>query len=345
MDQYNRQKQFSNHLKLLSIANYQDPYSKWSGAKDRYPSTAAKLHVLDTIAFCMATGAKGDVVASAFSVNSKGQKVILLAKNTDPKGPALDDGPTLIRLMQNSPNHSMLDILPFIATRGAKHVQDHLQKFFCLMEEHRKQLEKKIQSYEAEPVVVFDSSGELVALLNSEFPEIDQEFLLMLGGSSRKGPQSTLKVILREIVKTCGETPLRFDTTMDSQKKFRFLVNAATALGSSKFFHRIMEKEGASITGGKKWEKLWRNLNKMRQYVRISDASSYLQKNGPFIVEWVTEAELGNAANSEFKKIPLDNVWITIKSIGLGSNKQELDPQNAISHLRDMNRYWDENIM
>ncbi|KAG6883776.1 hypothetical protein C0993_003893 [Termitomyces sp. T159_Od127] len=330
-----QQTQFSKYLNLLSVANYEDPSMQWSTAQERDGSANALLRVLDTIALCMATGESGNVIASTFYKTPE-KKFILLSKNADPSSQDLKDGVALIKLMQEPSSKAMLDILPFIAYRGAKGVQKRLDKLSELMESCRDKLLKSIQAY---TVKTLDGPG----LFTSEFPEMGEDFFQPYKNTPET--LSTVKKILRDIISTCVA---RQSFVEEQFGKFVSIVSAAAALGKSRFFQHHVKAKGVVKTGSTKLSKLWRNLDKIRQYIRINDTIHHMKQEGPKIrVKWITKADLSRAADYKVQKILLDDVWDTINGI-LNTElntKQTLNHENAKSHLKNMNSFWDEKSM
>ncbi|KAG6875416.1 hypothetical protein C0992_003960 [Termitomyces sp. T32_za158] len=328
------QAEFSNYLNLLQAINYEDPALKWSNADGRDNPTKSLLRILETIALCMATGQHGEVVASTF-VSPK-SKMLLLSKNADPKPQDVEDSETLIKLLQSSSSRDMLDILPFLARRHADVVNKHLTKLVGLMQIYRGDILKRIHTY------TVDTPGHL-DLYSSEFPQVEKEFFIHYKDAPKSS--STVKRILQDIINTCvaGE---RFVNNESSFKNFNSVVSAATALGKSRFFKYYIDARKIVKTDNTQLSKLWRNLDKVHQYIRISDTILYMQQNGPFTVKWVTKADLEDAAYFE-SKISLCSVWTTVTKI-IESNKksntkQSFNKDDAIAHFKkNMTSFWKE---
>ncbi|KAG6868212.1 hypothetical protein C0993_006185 [Termitomyces sp. T159_Od127] len=337
-NQQTRQAQFSNYLNLLSVANYEDPASRWSTADDRDRFVNPILRVLDTIALCMATGESGDVIASTFYKTPE-KKTILLSKNADPSSKDRKDGDVLIKIMQDPDSRGMLDILPFIAYRGAKGVQKRLKKLSELMETYRDELLEYIRAY------TINTPGR-DGLFKSEFPQMGEAFFRPYKDNGETS--STVKTILRDIIATCVARE-NFVNDRSSFRKFTFVVSAATALGNSKFFENYIKSRSIVKTGDKKYSKLWRNLDKVRQYIRINDAIYHMKQEGPFTVKWVTKADLSKAAIFEVRGILLSDMWDTINSIRKKNTESNMEKdfnhKHAKSHLKNMNSFFDEKSM
>ncbi|KAG6878843.1 hypothetical protein C0992_007238 [Termitomyces sp. T32_za158] len=321
------QKEFSSYLNLLRAINYEDPAHRWSNADDRDGPTKSPLRVLETIALCMATGQPGEVVASTFLIVPE-RKSILLSKNADPEPQDITDSKALIERMQMPRSRTMQDILPFLAHRHAEFANKRLKKLSQLMEAGRGDLLKYIGTY----------AGN--APVRLEFPQVGEDFFLHYRDHSKT---SDVKEILEDIVDTCAAR-VTFVNNHSSFKGFSSIVTAATALGKSRFFKYYINAKKIVKTDDTQYAKLWRNLDKVHQYIRISDAIDYMQQNGPFTVKWVTKAQLKEAACFESEDISLCSVWDTITKIN-GSNKksntkQSFNKDDVLAHFKNKERSW-----
>ncbi|KAG6874921.1 hypothetical protein C0992_005960 [Termitomyces sp. T32_za158] len=332
------QEEFSNYLNLLRATNYEDPAHRWSNADDRDDPTKSPLRALETIALCMATGNPGEVVASTFLMAPEG-KSILLSKNADPEPQDFEDFENLIKLMQSPRNGDMMDILPFLAHRHAGFVNKRLKKLSQLMKAGRGDLLKYVGTY------AVNGPGTL-GLFRSEFPEVKKEFFLHYGNASESS--STVKWILKDIVDTCAAR-LRLLNDDSSFKDFSSIVSAATALGKSRFFKYYIEARKIVKTDDTQYAKLWRNIDKVHQYIRISDTILYMQQNGPFTAKWVTTAKLDRAVRFESPKISLCSVWDTMTKINesnkKSNRKQSFNKDDVIAHFKNKDSFWEEKLM
>ncbi|KAG6870120.1 hypothetical protein C0992_000973, partial [Termitomyces sp. T32_za158] len=173
----------------------------------------------------------------------------------------------------------MQDLLPFLARRHAEFVNKRLKKLSHLMEAGRGNLLEHIGTY----AVNAPASGRL-GLFRSEFPKVEDEFFLHYKKGHPETP-SDVKRILQDIVKTCAAR-VRFVNHGSAFEEFSSIVSAATALGKSRFFKYYINEMKIVKTEDTQDAKLWRNLDKVHQYIRISDTIRYMQQNGPFTVKW-----------------------------------------------------------
>ncbi|KAG6893015.1 hypothetical protein C0992_011562, partial [Termitomyces sp. T32_za158] len=224
------QQDLSQKLNLLESTNYQDDASK-SNADRRTPSSNKDIRMLDTIALCIATGLRRDIVASAFQKADQGNsQIIYLSKNGEPTLQDINYAQTFLDACKASGNRTMLDMLPTIASRSVAMVQRRVDKLQSLVTKDsrlREFLKRKIERYVCEGV-------------GSEFPvhTSTYEYLKSEGYNAQPNDSPTVKAILRGILKKFDEG-LTFNTRKSSHLKLQSLVFAARIFRDSMFLDSL----------------------------------------------------------------------------------------------------------
>ncbi|KAG5337020.1 hypothetical protein C0989_011145 [Termitomyces sp. Mn162] len=95
---------------------------------------------------------------------------------------------------------------------------------------------------------------------------------------------------LHKILDICQSKPTITDDDPASHRLFQELILAASALADSKFFAVFKADQSDDKSGEDLTSKLWRNLDKIRQYLHIEKLVEFVQdQRRNFTISWVSE--------------------------------------------------------
>ncbi|KAG6859721.1 hypothetical protein C0995_004959 [Termitomyces sp. Mi166 len=123
----NDQIEHSSYMRLLAALRFRHPPSKISNASNRDPAINSDMRHLETIAACMVTGNKGNVVASAFWRKPNKSITIVLARND---AATLDDTSHAKEFLAKlKDSQDFRDLVPFLIKRcGMENFQKIVKK-------------------------------------------------------------------------------------------------------------------------------------------------------------------------------------------------------------------------
>ncbi|KAG5352394.1 hypothetical protein C0989_002585 [Termitomyces sp. Mn162] len=249
------------------------------------------------IALCMTSGKSGDVVASAFEHTDQGETIIYLARNGEPSPEDIASASDFLYKLRASKNHSMLDILSWIASHGPETARKRVKKLHEMVNKDKNKLFRKFLKFEIKNYHI-----PIQKSVEAEFPNsASVQYLQSEGYDTTKHiDSSTVQAVLVGILKKFDQD-LVFDAQMSSHLKLESLVLAAATLRDSMFLTKWMEhSQGIQASTEtllvEKASQFCRNVNKVYQYVRIIDLIRYVQRKEPIKIEWVyaRDMNLGN---------------------------------------------------
>ncbi|KNZ82135.1 hypothetical protein J132_07719 [Termitomyces sp. J132] len=255
------QKGHSERLRMLAASRFKNPESESTNKHHRSDNTHHDMKHLETIALYMVTGAPGDVVASAFKKTESGLGIVL-AKNDKASDKDKEYACCFLRYLENPSDEAFLGSLPLLTSHSLKNLQYHVNKVGDLTTMICKKLDAKIESY------VESSSDHF--LDEEEFPGHGQDLkkLWLRTGATRV---SGVKQGLFKILDICRSKP-ELAQNSASHRVLQELILAASVFKDSSFsicLQSLTSEQRFHKSGPELFPKFWRNLDKLRQYLRI----------------------------------------------------------------------------
>ncbi|KAG5721697.1 hypothetical protein E4T56_gene11195 [Termitomyces sp. T112] len=305
------QKGHSERMRMLAASRFKNPESESTNKHRRSDNTHHDMEHLETIALYMVTGAPGDVVASAFEKTESGLGIVL-AKNDKASDKDKEYACRFLRYLENPSDEAFLGSLPLLTSRSLKNLQHRVNKVGNLATMIRKKLNAEIESY------VESSSDHF--LDEEEFPGHGQDLkrLWLRTGATRV---SGVKQGLFKILDICRSKP-ELAQNSASHRVLQELILAASAFKDSSFFticlRSLTSEERFHKYGPELFPKFWRNLDKLRQYLRIESIIKFINedKRRKFTIRWVPKEISVPKHIQELRKLDLEKVQTVTIELG-----------------------------